>query len=362
MRSQVHRFGAIKLRQPRIRKIITSTAGALTMLLGLIALGAAWADAVGDFYKGRVIDLYIGYSVGGAYDLYARVIGRHLGAHIPGNPTLVPKNLEGAGSLRLANYLYRVAPHDGSAIGTIGRGIAFDPLLIGQGDAFDAQKFNWIGSANNEVSVCVAMRQSGITKFEDLFAKDLTVGGTGTSADTDQFPRVLNSVLGTHFKIVEGYPGGNDVVLAMERGEVQGRCGWSWSSVKSTHKSWIDDKRMIVLIQLSLAKHPELPDVPLVMDFAKTDEQRQILKMIFARNVMGRPYLAPPNAPADRVAALRDAFTATMTDKDFRAEADKTNLEINPVSGAEVEKLVNEVYATPPDVVAKAKAAAAAGK
>jgi tripartite-type tricarboxylate transporter receptor subunit TctC len=361
MRKQDHRFGAIRSRQPRIRKIIASKAAALVMFigvfLGLVALGAASADAVGDFYKGRPIDLYIGYSVGGAYDLYARVIGRHLGAHLPGNPTLVPKNLEGAGSLRLANYLYRVAPHDGSAIGTIGRGIAFDPLLIGQGDAFDAQKFNWIGSANNEVSVCVAMRQSGITKFEDLFTKDLTVGGTGTN--TDQFPRVLNSVLGTHFKIVEGYPGGNDVVLAMERGEVAGRCGWSWSSVKSTHKSWIDDKRMIVLIQLSLAKHPELPDVPLVMDFAKTDEQRQILKMVFARNVMGRPYLAPPNVPADRAAALRDAFTATMADKDFRAEADKTNLEINPVSGADVEKLVKEVYATPPDVVAKAKAAAA---
>jgi tripartite-type tricarboxylate transporter receptor subunit TctC len=357
MRKQDHQFGALK---PRPSTIITNTAAALAMLLSLVALAAA--DAVGDFYKGRAIDLYIGYSVGGAYDLYARVIGRHLGAHIPGNPTLVPKNLEGAGSLRLANYLYRVAPKDGSAIGTIGRGIAFDPLLIGQGDAFDAQKFNWIGSANNEVSVCVAMRQSGITKFEDLFTKDLTVGGTGTSADTDQFPRVLNSVLGTHFKIVEGYPGGNDVVLAMERGEVAGRCGWSWSSVKSTHKSWIDDKRMIVLIQLSLAKHPELPDVPLVMDFARTDEQRQILKLVFARNVMGRPYLAPPTVPADRVATLRDAFTATLADKDFRAEADKTELEINPVSGAEVEKLVKEVYATPPDVVAKAKAAAAAGK
>jgi tripartite-type tricarboxylate transporter receptor subunit TctC len=334
---------------------------ALMILIGIVApiFGAAAQDAEG-FYKGRTIDLYIGYSVGGAYDLYARVIGRHLGAHIAGNPTLVPKNLEGAGSLRLANYLYRVAPRDGSAIGTIGRGIAFDPLLIGQGDAFDAQKFNWIGSANNEVSVCVAMRQSGITKFEDLFAKELTVGGTGTSADTDQFPRVLNSVLGTHFKIVEGYPGGNDVVLAMERGEVAGRCGWSWSSVKSTHKSWIEDKSMVVLIQLSLEKHPELPDVPLVMDFAKTDEQRQILKMIFARNVMGRPYLAPPNVPADRVVALRDAFAATMTDKNFLAEAAKTDLEINPVSGAEVEKLVKEVYATPPDIIAKAKAAAAA--
>ena len=349
MHSDKHRFAPIRV----------VGLAAFAGLIGRIALGAAFADTVADFYKGRAVDLYIGYSVGGAYDLYARVIGRHLGAHIPGNPTLVPKNLEGAGSLRLANYLYRVAPYDGSAIGTIGRGIAFDPLLIGQGDAFDAQKFNWIGSANNEVSVCVAMRQSGIAKFEDLFTKDLTVGGTGTSADTDQFPRVLNRVLGTHFKIVEGYPGGNDVVLAMERGEVQGRCGWSWSSAKSTHKAWIDNKRMIVLTQLSLAKHPELPDVPLVMDFAKTDEQRQILKMIFARNVMGRPYLAPPNVPADRVAALREAFSETMADKHFRAEADKTDLEINPVSGAEVEQLVKEVYATPPDLIVKAKAAAA---
>jgi tripartite-type tricarboxylate transporter receptor subunit TctC len=333
--------------------------GILGLVIGVAAQGAG--DA-GGFYKGRAVDLYIGYSVGGAYDLYARVIGRHLGAHIPGNPTLVPKNLEGAGSLRLANYLYRVAPRDGSAIGTIGRGIAFDPLLIGQGDAFDAQRFNWIGSANNEVSVCVALRQSGIAKFEDLFAKELTVGGTGTSADTDQFPRVLNSVLGTHFKIVEGYPGGNDIMLAMERGEVAGRCGWSWSSVKSTHKSWIEDKRMVVLVQLSLEKHPDLPGVPLVMDFAKTEEQRQILKILFARNVIGRPYLAPPNVPADRVAALREAFAATMTDKDFLAEAAKTELEINPVSGAEVEKLVKEVYAEPTDVIAKAKAAAATGK
>ena len=223
----------------------------------------AAAQSPADFYKNRNVDEYIGYSTGGAYDFYARVIGRHMGAHIPGNPTLIPRNMEGAGSLRLANWLYRVAPQDGSAFGTFGRGIAFDPLLIGKGDQFDAQKFNWLGSANNEVSVCVALKDSGITKFEDLFTKELTVGGTGTSADTDQFPRVLNNVLGTHFKIVEGYPGGNDVVMAMERGEVNGRCGWSWSSVKSTHKSWIDEKKMIVLVQLSLNKHPELPDVPL---------------------------------------------------------------------------------------------------
>jgi tripartite-type tricarboxylate transporter receptor subunit TctC len=202
------------------------------------------------------------------------------------------------------------------------------------------------------------MQGSGITKFEDLFTKELTVGGTGTSADTDQFPRVLNGVLGTHFKIVEGYPGGNDVLLAMERGEVKGRCGWSWSSVKSTRPAWLAEKKMSVLVQLSLTKHPELPDVPLVSDFAKTGEERQILKMVFARQVMGRPYLAPPNVPADRLATLRQAFMDTMSDKDFLAEAAKAELEVNPVSGADVEKLVKDVYATPADIVAKAKAAA----
>jgi tripartite-type tricarboxylate transporter receptor subunit TctC len=341
-------------RMTKHRTRIACAAVAAALLLAPAA--RVVAQSLADFFKSRNIDLYVGYSTGGAYDLYARVIGRHMGSHIPGNPTLVPRNMEGAGSLRLANYLYRVAPQDGSAIATIGRGIAFDPLLIGKGDQFDAQKFNWLGSANNEVSVCVAMKNSGINKFEDLFTKELTVGGT--SSDTDQFPRVLNGVLGTHFKIVEGYPGGNDVVLAMERGEVNGRCGWSWSSVKSTHKSWIDDKRMIVLVQLSLTKHPELPDVPLVMDFAKNDEQRQILKMVFARNVMGRPFLAPPNLPADRVAALRKAFMDTMVDKEFLAEADKAQLEINPVAGEDVEKLVKDVYATPEAVVAKAKAAA----
>ncbi|HEY2529499.1 MAG TPA: hypothetical protein VGJ20_16385 [Xanthobacteraceae bacterium] len=330
---------------------------ALTLLV-LGSTSAVVAQSAANFYRNRNVDVDIGYSAGGAYDFYARVISRHMAAHIPGSPTLVPRNMEGAGSLRLANWLYRVAPQDGSVFGTIGRGIAFDPLLIGKGDQFDATKFNWLGSANDEVSVCVAMKDSGITRFEDLFSKQLTVGGTGTSADTDQFPRVLNGILGTHFKVIEGYPGGNDVVLAMERGEVQGRCGWSWSSVKSTHKSWIDEKRMIVLVQLSLSKHPELPDVPLVTDFAKTEEQRQILKMIFARQVMGRPFLAPPNVPADRVAALRAAFMATMKDKDFLAEAAKADLEVTPVSGEDVERLVKEVYATPATIVAKAKEAA----
>jgi tripartite-type tricarboxylate transporter receptor subunit TctC len=187
-----------------------------------------------------------------------------------------------------------------------------------------------------------------------VFERELIVGGTGQAADTDQFPRILNGVLGTKFKIVTGYPGGNDVTLAMERGEVQGRCGWSWSSVLSTHKRWFDDGSITVLVQMSLNKHPGLPDVPLVMDFAKTDEQKQIFKLIFARQVMGRPYLAPPRVPNDRANVLRDAFMRTMEDPEFLGEAEAAQLEITPVSGEQVEKLVTELYKTPKPVAAKA--------
>ncbi len=323
--------------------------------LFLAAQAQAQAQSPADFYKGRTVDLYVGYSVGGGYDLYARVLARHMGHHIPGNPTIVVKNMEGAGSLRLANWLYRVGAKDGSVIATIGRGTGFDPLLGHQSAQFDATKFTWIGSGNHEVSVCVAYAgSSGVTTFADLRTREMTVGGTGASSDTDQFPRVLNGVLGTRMKIVSGYPGGNDVVLAMERGEVQGRCGWSWSSVKSTHGAMITEKKLIVLLQLSLQKHPELPDVPLVVDLAKTDEERQILRLIFARQVMGRPFLAPPGIPADRADALRKAFMETMTDPEFVAEAERAQLEVNPVAGEDLQKLVAEIYRTPPEVAQKA--------
>jgi tripartite-type tricarboxylate transporter receptor subunit TctC len=334
--------------------IATWTGSVAIAILAAAAVAPASAQTPAEFYKGRNVELYIGYSVGGAYDLYARTIARHLGKHIPGNPTIVPKNLEGAGSLRLANWLYNVAPKDGTAIGTIGRGTGFDPLLGSKGAQFQADKFTWLGSANNEVSVCVAWKGSGITKFEDLLSKELVIGGTGQAADTDQFPRILNGVLGTKFKIVTGYPGGNDVTLAMERGEVKGRCGWSWSSVVATHKRWVDDKSITVLAQLSLAKHPDLPDVPLVMDFAKTEDQQQIFKLIFARQVMGRPYLAPPGVPKDRADALRAGFMATMKDPDFLAEVQRAELEITPVPGEEVEALVKELYQTPKALAAKA--------
>src|SRR5262249_49275703 len=200
---------------------------------------AAPAQSPTAFYSGKNVELYIGYSAGGGYDVYARLLARHMGRFIPGNPTIVAKNMPGAGSLLLANWLYNVAPKDGSVLGTIGRGTGFDPLLGSTKAQFDAARFNWVGSMNDEVSVCVAWHTSGVTTLEQLKQKELTVGGTGPAADTDQFPKVLNAVIGTKFRLVPGYPGGNDIDLAMERGEVMGRCGWSWSSVVATHQSWI---------------------------------------------------------------------------------------------------------------------------
>jgi tripartite-type tricarboxylate transporter receptor subunit TctC len=329
---------------------------AVAAVLSILAASAARAQSGTDFYKGRNVDLYIGYSVGGAYDLYARTLSRFMGRHIPGNPTVLPKNMEGAGSLRLANWLYNVGPKDGSAFGIIGRGTPFDPLLGNRGAQFDGTKYTWIGSANNEVSICVAWHTAGIKSIAELANRELIVGGTSASADTDQFPRIANGVLGTKFRVITGYPGGNEIGLAMERGEVQGRCGWSWSSVKSTHQKWYDEKKFNILVQLALAKHADLPDVPLIVELAKTPEDRKILELIFARQVMGRPFLAPPGVPRDRADVLRKAFMDTMKDKEFLAAAEKAQLEITPVPGEELAKLVTRIYATPAEIAKKAAA------
>jgi tripartite-type tricarboxylate transporter receptor subunit TctC len=314
------------------------------------------AESVADFYKGKTIEMLIGYSGGGGYDVYARLLARHLGKHIPGNPTIVPRNMPGAGSLVLANWLYNVAPKDGTAIGAIGRGTPFDPLLGIEAAKFDSTKSLWLGSMNNEVSVCVAWHTSGVDEYQDVLKKELTVGGTGPSADTDQFPRIANAVLGTKFRIISGYPGGNDINLAMERGEVGGRCGWSWSSVISTRMNWYKEKKVNILMQFALEKHDDLPNIPLVVDLAKDAEQRAILRLIFARQALGRPFLGPPGIPADRAAALKAAFTATMKDKALLAEAQKAKLEITPLDGDRVRKIIEESARTNPATLKKAAA------
>jgi tripartite-type tricarboxylate transporter receptor subunit TctC len=310
-----------------------------------------------DFYKGKTISLYVGSTTGGVYDVYARLLARHMGRHIPGDPKILPLNMEGAGGLRLANFLYNAAPKDGTVIGTINRGAPFEPLL-GETAAvkFDASKFTWLGSASDEVCTCVVWKRAGVARFDELFAKQITVGGTGGTADTNQFPKAISGVLGAKIKLVSGYPGGADIDLAMERGEIDGRCGWSWSSIISTRKQWLDNGSIRVVVQLALHKHPDLPNVPLIMDYAKTPEQREMLRLIFVRGALGCPFLAPPGIPGNRAEILRQAFDATMQDASFLAEAKRVNLEIAPIGGRELQTLIADIYRTPADVVAKTKA------
>jgi tripartite-type tricarboxylate transporter receptor subunit TctC len=325
-------------------------------LLAFAAHSAAAADdAVAAFYKGKTIQLYIGYSAGGGYDEYGRVLARHMGEHIPGHPTIVPQNMPGAGSLRATNYLYNVAPKDGTAIATFARGMAMLPLLDPTGTQYDARKFTWLGSVTDEISVCAFTQASGIASFADMKARDFTVGGTGPGADTDIFSYVMRNIFHVKLKMATGYPGGNDIVLAMERGEVAGRCGWSWSSILSRSKAMLDQKKINITVQFGLEKHEDLPDVPLVLDLTKDKNEIAALKLIVSRGTMARPFAAPPGVPADRAKALRAAFDATMKDEDFLAEAERNKMEVRPVSGDGVEKLVQEVYASPAEVIALAK-------
>jgi len=319
-------------------------------LLGL-AVAPASAQSVEEFYKGKNLDMYIGYSAGGGYDTFGRIVARHMGRHIPGNPTFAAKNMPGAGSLLLVNQMYNVLPKDGTVVGIFARAAALEPLFGNAQAKFDPTKMNWLGSGNNEVSICAFWHTAGLTSTEQFLTTPLIVGGTGPGADTDNFPLTLNNVLGTKLKLITGYPGGNDINVAIERGEVQGRCGWSWSSVKATRPDWQREKKIFIPLQFALAKHADLPDVPLVMDLAKTPRDRQILEVIFSTQPMGRPFAAGPGIPADRVAALRAAFDATFKDKDFLAEAEKAKLEIDYVSADEVTKIITRLAGMPPDLL-----------
>jgi tripartite-type tricarboxylate transporter receptor subunit TctC len=323
----------------------------VVLLVLLLGTAPAQAQSVESFYRGRTISLVIGYSVGGGYDLHGRLLARHLGKHIPGNPGIVVQNMPGGGSLRAANFLYNAAPKDGTTIGVFSRGMAMEPLIGASNTQYDSRKFTWIGSITNEVSVCAFRRDSGIATWQDMLTKQYTVGGTGSGSDTDVFPNVLRNMFHMKMKLATGYPGGEDVALALERGEVNGRCGWSWSSLMSRNRAFYEEKQIFVPVQLSLQKHEDLPDVPLVMDETKDPTQEAALKLIFARQTMARPYAAPPGLPPDRVRALRQAFDETMKDPAFLAEAKQTDLEVRPVSGDAVQKLVGELYASPPEVI-----------
>jgi len=328
----------------------------------LTGAAQAQSNSVADFYKGKTINIIVGYSAGGGYDIYARMLAPYLTKHLPGNPTVVVQNMDGAGSLKATNYLYNVAPKDGTAIGTFGRGLAMEPLIGGAGTQFDATKFTWLASGTNELGVFVVWHTSPIKTWDDMLTKEFTVGGEGSGSDPDIYAAVVKNLFGAKLKLISGYPGTSEVTIALERGEVDGRASWSWSSLKSTKPHWIKDNLVRFPVQLGTIKNKDLPDVPLILDFAKTDKQRQILTLILSRQVMGRPFAAPPGIPEDRKQALRKAFDDAFKDPDLIAEATKRKMDVNPVSGADIEKLVAEIYATPPDIVAEARAVITGGK
>jgi tripartite-type tricarboxylate transporter receptor subunit TctC len=312
------------------------------------------AQSVADFYRGKSINLIIGYSVGGGYDLYGRLVSRHIGKHIPGRPAIVPQNMTGAGSLRAAQYIFSVAPKDGTTFGTFGRTIATTPLLTPATAPFDGTRFTWLGSVTNEVSTCVTWHTSPVKTWNDILTKEVAMGGEGPGADPDVYALLYKNVFGAKMKLVTGYHGTNDTTLAMERGEVDGLCGLSWSTMKARHQQWMTEKKLNVIIQAALRKQPELADVPLASDLTQDREKLQILKLFLASQETARPFAAPPDIPADRKAALIRAFDATMKDPEFLAEAQKLNMDINPLNAKGVDDILAELYATPKAVLEKA--------
>jgi tripartite-type tricarboxylate transporter receptor subunit TctC len=319
---------------------------------------AARAQSVEEFYRGKTVSLLIGFSVGGGYDLYARHLARHMGKHIPGKPTVVPQNMAGAGSLRAANFLFSAAPKDGTAIGTFSRTTGINPLLE-SGATFDGTKFAWLGSVTDDTSACISWHTSQVKTWKDFLEKPMTLGGQGPSSEPDIFANLYKNLYGAKVKLVAGYPGTNEIALAMERGEVDGVCGLSWSTIKTRHAQWLKEKKITIFVQAAFKKEPEMGDVPLIVDLTKDQETAQIMKLFLAAQEMARPFAAPPGIPDDRKTALIAAFEATMKDPEFLSEAQKLNIDVAPVTAAYLNKLLAELYATPKPVLQKAAQAVA---
>ncbi|MCH7543838.1 MAG: hypothetical protein IIB65_09385 [Proteobacteria bacterium] len=329
--------------------------GAIALIAFGMTLPTAKAESVADFYKGKTLTLFVGFSPGGGYDTYSRLLAPHFARNIPGKPKMIVKNKTGAATIVLANWLYNAAPKDGTVLGMIARGAPTHELLGGTGAKFDPAKFNWLGSMNNEVSVCVTSYRAPAKTFAELLRNRTVVGTQGPSSDSEVFANFVKNLLGAKLKLISGYPGTAVTVLAMDRGEVDGICGWSWTSVKLMRGKDLKAGKLNILLQMALVRHPELPDVPLITEFAKTKSERDQMDLIFSRQTMGRPFLLPPGVPKDRVAALRKAFMDALKDPKFVAAAKKSKREINPVSGEDVQKLVVKVLATPTETVLAAQ-------
>jgi tripartite-type tricarboxylate transporter receptor subunit TctC len=338
------------------RSLIVAGSGALAVFA---ASPAPAQDAVAQFYRGKQINLYIGTSAGGGYDTYARLLARRFGSYVPGNPAIVPQNMPGAGSNKLAGFMYSVAPKDGTAVGAIFSGAILQPLIGDTPTQHDPRRFVYLGNANNEVFVCLARADAPVKAFKDTLTQELIIGATNEGGPTRDFPAMLGNVLGAKLRIVTGYAGSNEIMLAIERNEVQGICGVGWSSIAAQHPHWLASGFATIIAQLAAKGHPTMDQmgVPLAIDLAKSAEDRQVMELIYSQLVFGRPYVLPPATPPDRVAALRKAFMAALADPEALAEAKRMNLDLDALAGEEVQAEVAKAYAMPAPIVERAKQA-----
>jgi tripartite-type tricarboxylate transporter receptor subunit TctC len=335
-----------------MRWIRPASAALFAVALSLLALApGARAQSVADFYRGKQISWILSADAGGGYSSYALTFAPYLTAHLPGNPKIIVQNMPGAGGLRAMLYLSSRAPRDGTTIAMVHSSVPFAPLYGIAEAKFDPRQMNWIGSLDAAASVCVAWHTSPIKTWQDTLEKQFTVGGSGAGSHMETLPAMLNKLFGTKMKVISGYKGGNDIYLAMERGEIEGRCGGLVSSINSTRPNWFPEKKVAIPFQIGLERHPQLPDVLAVGEFAKDNRTREIVKLFIAPHQMDRPMLTPPGVPPERVAALRAAFHAAMNDPGFIADAKKQHLDIQEVDGESVAKIVERAYAQPADVV-----------
>jgi tripartite-type tricarboxylate transporter receptor subunit TctC len=343
----------------RTTKLIAAGAAAIAgVILGIgpHAQGQAQAQTPEQFYKGKTVDVVIGYPPAGSNDVYARLLTRHIGKHIPGNPTVVPQNKPGAGSFLALGHVYNVAPKDGTVIGIGAPTAPLDEKLGSQGVRFKSSDFNWIGRIDSLINIVFLWHTSPVKSVADAQRIESKLSGTGVGSTVSIYPTVMNNVLGTKFKLIMGYKGSSEAQLAVERGEVEGH-STSWTAVKVGHPDWRPEKKINVIVQFALNKHPELADVPTVVELARNDEERQILRAVMNATEIGTAFFTTPDAPPDRVAALRRAFDATVKDPEFLAEAQRTHLTVGPLPGEELQKLVAEVSALSPAMLEKIKAA-----
>ena len=326
-----------------------ATAGLATALATTIAsLAAAQAPSL----AGKNVTMIIGFGPGGGYDLWGRVMARHIGKHLPGNPTVVPQNMPGGGSFNAANHIYTIAPKDGTVLGIIARDAALGPLTGAAGARFDPLKITWVGTPTMETNVCISTQKAKVKTYKELLESELIIGNTGVGTGTYSYPKALNGMLGTKFKLISGFPSSTDVFLAMERNEVDGICE-SLDSVIGKRPDWIESKKVNVLFQGGVEPNPTLKGVPFIVDLARNPEEKQSIEFLYAGQGIGRPFVAPPDLPADRLKMLRDAFNATMKDPDFIADVKKQKLDLEPEDGEHLEALIRKIYATPKPIVDK---------